>query len=471
MSASLLVEQIYPRLPVFLQNAACCYHGKKEAKVRYGPEFDRRLRELLDSEKWSASEIEAYQNEKLRALIRHAYENVPYYRERWRALKISPDDIRSCADLLRLPVLTKEEISQNAERFVAQTTPKRELLARHTSGTTAKALHFYTTRAAVAFQWAVWWRHRLRFGISPGSWHANFTGYRVVPLGQRTPPYWRWNYPMRQVLVNMQSLTSDKIADIVELLNSRRLQYFSGYPSIIHMLAALASEAGLRLTQPPRVICTGAESMLDFQRRDIQAFSGAILTDHYGTTEGCCNASHCPEFVYHEDFEFGVMEGIEQNSTDPAKTILCTGFACDAFPFIRYEIGDTAIWGDGYQCSCRRHSRVLRRLEGRRDDYVVTPEGARIMRWDYLFKDLVNIKEAQVVQKELGKVVIRVVRRSAYSVQDEEELRKEIRSWVSPSLEVRFDYVDEIPRGANGKFRAVLSMLPSSESSAEQVHC
>src|SRR5215831_15982771 len=458
MSASLLVEQIYPRLPVFLQNAACCYHGKKEAKVRYGPEFDRRLRELLDSEKWSASEIEAYQNEKLRALIRHAYENVPYYRERWRALKISPDDIRSCADLLRLPVLTKEEISQNAERFVAQTTPKRELLARHTSGTTAKALHFYTTRAAVAFQWAVWWRHRLRFGISPGSWHANFTGYRVVPLGQRTPPYWRWNYPMRQVLVNMQSLTSDKIADIVELLNSRRLQYFSGYPSIIHMLAALASEAGLRLTQPPRVICTGAESMLDFQRRDIQAFSGAILTDHYGTTEGCCNASHCPEFVYHEDFEFGVMEGIEQNSTDPAKTILCTGFACDAFPFIRYEIGDTAIWDDGYQCPCRRHSRVLRRLEGRRDDYVVTPEGARIMRWDYLFKDLVNIKEAQVVQKELGKVVIRVVRRSAYSVQDEEELRKEIRSWVSPSLEVRFDYVDEIPRGANGKFRAVLSM-------------
>ena len=124
MSESLLAEQIYPRLPVFLQNAACWYYGKKEARYASGVSFDRRLQELVDSEKWSASEIEAYQNEKLRSLIRHAYDNVPYYRERWKALKISPDDIRSRDDLHKLPVLTKEEIRQNADRFVSQKTPR-----------------------------------------------------------------------------------------------------------------------------------------------------------------------------------------------------------------------------------------------------------------------------------------------------------------------------------------------------------
>ena len=225
MSESVLVEQIYPRLPVFLQNAACWYYGKKEARVRLGPEFDRRLRELVDSEKWSAGEIEAYQNEKLRQLIRHAYENVPYYRERWKSLKISPDDIRSRDDLAKLPVLTKEDVRQNFERFVSEKTSRQELVFRHTSGTTGKALHFYVTNEAIALQWAVWWRHRLRFGVEPGAWHANFTGKRVVPLAQRTPPYWRWNRPLHQALLNMHHLTPDKIGSVIDFWNRISLNF------------------------------------------------------------------------------------------------------------------------------------------------------------------------------------------------------------------------------------------------------
>ena len=472
MSESVLVERIYPRLPVFLQNAACWYYGKKEAQVRFGRVFEQRLRELTDSEKWSAGEIEAYQNDRLRSLIQHAYENVPYYRERWKALKIAPDDIRSRDDLNKLPVLTKEEIRQNADRFVSQKTPRRELLSRHTSGTTGKALHFYMTQEAVAFQWAVWWRHRLRFGASPGSWHANFTGQRVVPITQRTPPYWRWNRPMRQVLINMQSLTPGRIASIVEMLNSQRLDFYCGYPSFIHMLAVNASEAGLRLSSPPRMIFTGAENMLDFQRRDIQAFTRATLSDHYGCTEACGNASRCPEFVYHEDFEFGIMEGVERTPGDAARTIVCTGFACDAFPFIRYEVGDTAVWQDGKGCACGRNSTVLLRVEGRCDDYVVTPEGARIARLDYLFKDALNVKEAQIIQERLGEITIRLVRRVTYSTKDELEIRRDIESWLSPALGVRFEYVQEIPRENNGKFRAVLSRLQSEPHNlvAEQVN-
>ena len=461
MSESALVEQIYPRLPVFLQNAACWYYGKKEARVRFGPAFERRLQELVESEKWSASEIQAYQNERLRTLVRHAYENVPYYRERWKSLKISPDDIRSRDDLHKLPVLTKEEVRQNAGKFVAQNTPRRELLSRHTSGTTGKALHFYMTKEAVAFQWAVWLRHRLRFGVAPGTWHANFTGQRVVPITQRTPPYWRWNRPMHQVLINMQSLTPAKIASIVDLLNSQPFEFYTGYPSFIHMLAVNATDAGLRLTSPPRVIFTGAENMLDFQRRDIQAFTGAILSDHYGSTEACCNASRCPEFVYHEDFEFCIMEGIERTPGDRARSIVCTGFAGGAFPFIRYEVGDTAVWQEGKGCPCGRNSAVMLRIEGRCDDYIVTPEGARIARLDYLFKDALNVKEAQIIQERLGEITVRLVCRSSYARKDELEIRRDISSWLSPSLEVQFEYVQEISKEQNGKFRAVLSRLKS----------
>lgn len=458
-----LAQRMYPRLLVVLQNAACWYYGKKESRLRFGREFDSHLRQLVDSEKWSAGEIEAYQSEKIRALVRSAYDNVPYYTERWKTLKIHPDDIRSREDLPKLPILTKEDVRLNAELLVSQKVSRRDLVARHTGGTTGKALHFYTTRQAIAFQWAVWWRHRMRFGVSPGTWHANFTGHRVVPITQRKPPFWRWNRPMRQALINMQSLLPDRIEEIVAFLNSRSFDFYSGYPSVIHMLASNALEAGLRLTSRPRVIFTGAENILGFQRRDIEAFTGAVLTDQYGTTEGCVNASSCPQFVYHEDFEFGVMEGIQQEPDGCSKTIVCTGFACDAFPFIRYEVGDSGTWKDGGGCSCGRNSSVLMRLDGRTDDYVITPEGAHIMRFDYLFKDSLNIREAQVIQDKLGEIRVLVVRRSAYATKDELEIRRGIKSWVSPSLSVTFDYVNDIPRERNGKFRAVLSCLSTHE--------
>ena len=471
MSESVLVEQIYPRLPVFLQNAACWYYGKKEARVRCGKIFEQRLRELMNSEKWSAAEIESYQNEKLRFLIRHAYDSVPYYRERWKALKLSPEDIRNRGDLAKLPVLTKEDVRQNFSRLVSERVSRHELVRRHTSGTTGKALHFYVTNEAIAFQWAIWWRHRMRFGLEPGSWHANFTGKRVVPLDQSSPPYWRWNRRMCQALLTMHHLTPAKMSSVMEFLNTNHFDFYSGYPSIIHMLALNAFEAGLTLDAPPRAVVTGAENMLDFQRRDIEKFTGAILTDQYGCSEGCGNASHCPQFVYHEDFEFGILEGAELSPNHPAKSILCTGFGCDAFPFIRYEVGDAGVWQqDGAACSCGRHSRAMTRIEGREDDYVVTPEGARIMRFDYIFKDALNVSEVQIVQEQMGEITARVVRRSSYGAKDEAEISREVQRWISPTIRVRFEYPGEIERGANGKFRAVVSRLKSSASTQASDH-
>ena len=458
VSETALIERVYPRLPVFLQSASCWYSGRKESRARFGPLFDRHLRELMDSEKWSAAEIEAFQDEQVRRLIRHAYDNVPFYGERWRSLGITPDDIRSRADLVKLPVLTKEEVRQNLDRLRSRTAIAGELVLKHTSGTTGKALHFYVSRRSIPFQWAVWWRHRLRFGVQPGGWHANFTGKRVVPLNQNRPPYWRWNRPMHQALLNMHHLTRGKVRSIVEFLDSHRFEYYSGYPSIVHMLAAMALAEGIVLTSKPRAIFTGAENVLDFQRRDIAEFSGAILTDQYGSSEGCGNASHCPQFVHHEDFEFCVLEGVERASRDPAHTILATGFASDVFPFIRYEVGDTAVWQpEGSACPCGRRSRALARIEGRMDDYVVTPEGARIMRFDYIFKDSLNVKEAQVVQQRPGEISVRLVRRAGYGLQDELDLRREFARCVSPALVLHFEYVSEIERERNGKFRAVVS--------------
>ncbi len=465
-----VAESLYEKLPVFLQNAACSYYGWRESRARFGDEFQRRLESLQQSQFWSASDIASYQDENLRTLIHHAYETVPYYRQAMNDRKLRPSDIAGVRDLPKLPILRKEDVRHNAQSLISTAVDPRRLIERHTSGTTGKSLRFYSTAESIAFQWAVWARHRQRFGIAPFTWHANFTGKRAVPPEQKKPPFWRWNWPMRQAVLTMHHMTPEKAPAVAAFLNQHDFLFYSGYPSVLHAFVLSARDAGVRLQRPPKFIVTGAENVLDYQRSDLEGFTGATLTDQYGTSEGCINASHCEHLRYHEDHEFGILEcgdALVDEAGRRSGTVLGTGFGNLAFPLIRYEIGDTAVWEkEDLRCTCGRQSRVITRIEGRQDDYVITPEGRRIMRFDYLFKETPHVRESQIVQDRLGEIRILIVQRPGYSAEEERYIKTEVERWISPRLQLRFEYVPEIERERNGKFRAVLSRLQRSDSGA-----
>ena len=458
---SQLRERIYPRLPIFAQNLACGLQGSSQRKLRYGGVFAERLAWLEQSQWWTASQIEEYQEDTLQKLIRHAYDTVPYYRRTFDTLKLTPADIRTSADLPKLPVLTKEDVFRQRDELVSKAYDPKDLVFCHTSGTTGKSLQFYQEPSAVQFRWAVWWRHKQRFGVAFDDPYATFTGLTAVPLDQHKPPYWRENKPMRQTIFTMHHVIPATVPAIVERLNQGGFSYYSGYPSIIHLLASLIREQGLRITAPPKAIFTGAETLYEDQRQTMADVFGCVVTDQYGFSEGCGNASRCPQDLFHEDFEFGILECDQAQTAengDRRGTIVATGFAGFAMPFIRYQVGDVGTW-QAAPCSCGRHSKVLSRIEGRVEDYVVTPEGRHILRFDYIFKDTHHVREAQVVQDRPDGIRIVVVRRTGYSTDDEALIREEIRRRVSERLQVSFEYVDEIPREANGKFRAVKSLL------------
>jgi phenylacetate-CoA ligase len=263
----------------------------------------------------------------------------------------------------------------------------------------------------------------------------------------------------------MHHLTPDRIRSLVTELDGKGTRFWSGYPSIVHVYCRLIAESGLELRQPPQFVFTGAENMLATQKRDIEALTGAVLSDQYGFTEGAGNASHCEKLVYHEDFEYGVLECVDaepQPNGEVTGRIVATGFASHGFPLIRYDVGDIGVWAPAdYACACGRASRVLLRIEGRVDDYVVTPEGRRIMRFDYLFKETHGIREAQVVQDKVGEIVIRVVLEPGTAAAELDMVRRLVAEWISPRLEVRFEVMDELPRRSNGKLQAVVSHLPA----------
>lgn len=364
-------------------------------------------------------------------------------------------------DLQKFPVLSKEDVRRYWMGMLSDEADKQTLIAHHTSGSTGKALDFFLSRKNLQFYWATVWRGRARAGIHKGDSHLNFTGKLVVPLQQNQPPYWRYNRALNQYMLNMQHVTAKKTPHIVRFINDCRPKFIVGYPSIIHSFTQFVEETGLKVEHIPLCMFPAAEKLYDFQREQIlRVFPGMKIMEHYGFSENVASASKCINGHYHEDWELGHLElyAPEVSEKGMTGTLLATGFKNTAMPFIRYDVGDTATFADR-NCTCGLESRVITDIEGRKEDYVLTPEGTRIMRFDYLFKATRTVKECQVIQRQPGEIIIRVVRRTDYKQSDEQNIENLVHSMISPNMKVSFDYVTEIPRTKAGKFRAVISEL------------
>ncbi|GAB6278092.1 MAG: phenylacetate--CoA ligase family protein [Lentimicrobium sp.] len=455
-----LIENIYNNSPVFLQNVGCSIIGLKERQSRLGGKFNFYYSSLKKTEWFSEEQITTYQNKQISEIINYSYKNIPYYRELFSVNNINPNDIKSVEDLEKISILEKETVRNNFHKLQSINF-NQKVIHSHTSGSTGKSLQFLMSIDAIQFRWALWFRHKSRFGISPNDPYATFTGKVAIPINQTRPPFWRENWPMNQTIFTMHHLSKEKVPFIVKRLNKGDFVYYTGYPSIIYNLAETIKELNLNITNPPKIIITGAESLLEFQVQLISEVFKCPVTDQYGFSEGCGNASSCEHGFYHEDFEYGVLECYNPQINDDGSItgeILATGFTNLAMPFIRYRVGDTATWVEK-ECECGRKSKIIREINGRTEDYVITPEGNKILRFDYIFKDTINVVEAQVVQKKLGEIIIRVVRRGDYKEKDENCIRREVHDKISPNLKVIFEYPLSIEREKTGKFRAVKSYI------------
>jgi phenylacetate-CoA ligase len=141
--------------------------------------------------------------------------------------------------------------------------------------------------------------------------------------------------------------------------------------------------------------------------------------------------------------------------------MLCTGLLNTDMPLIRYRNGDRGIVArKASTCACGRPLPELKEIEGRISDLIITPDGRRLSPAyvEIIYDEEHPIAEAQLVQHALDHVTLRYVPLSGFDAQAERNLR---RSVVKILGEVRVDLqaMDRIPRGPNGKMRAVVSEL------------
>jgi len=282
-----------------------------------------------------------------------------------------------------------------------------------------------------------------------------FSGRSVVPLEQTKPPYWRYNLPGRQLMFSGYHLGPETAKAYLEEVRRSKLRWIHGYPSLVALLAYYAIELGMQM--PMRWITIGAESLLANQRQVIREAFGVEPIQHYGIAEGVANISECTSGKMHVDEDFAAVEFVPADEPGVYR-VIGTGFANSAFPLIRYDTGDMVSLAEG-SCDCGRHGRVVAAIDGRKEDFIILSNGVRLGRLDHLFKNSVNINEAQLFQSEAGSMDVRVVKGIKYSVQDEQQLRAEIIKRVGEFLDFRIVYVDQVERTRRGKLRFVVSTI------------
>ncbi len=440
-------------------------HGWHLDRWRYGRDLDEHVARTVEREQWPAARWNEWRDHSLARLLHHAATTVPWYRDDWAARR-RRGDRGSWEELERWPVLPKSTVRSSPRAFVSDRPRSPKLFEDHTSGTTGTPLSVWLDRPAVRAWYALFEARVRRWnGVRRGDRWAVIGGQLVVPVDRADPPYWVWNASSRQLYLSAFHIRAAAAPAYVRALRKHRVRWLLGYPSAIASLARAAEEAGV-LPPPLEVVVTNAEPLLQRQKALIERVFRCPVRDTYGMAEAVAGASACGSGVLHLWPDAGVIEVLNRTHGAPVPPgttgrFVCTGLVNWAMPLVRYDIGDRGRVAEASACKCGRLLPTLAAVEGRDDDVVVTRDGRLIGRLDPVFKSDLPVVEAQIVQHDLDRFEIALV--PAYGFDDywAQVLRSRLRQRVG-DVAVEIRTVEAIPRGANGKFRAVISELTSS---------
>ena len=449
----MLLHNIYKRLPAPARSAAASVRGAYLQALRYGAETEAIVEEALDHESWSPERLAGWQQEQLARLLHRAATRVPYYRAYW-AERRAKGDGTSCEYLENWPVLDKDAVREHGAAFVADDRDVRKMYRDHTSGSTGKPVTVWLTRECLRRLYG-YFEARVRgwHGVTRHDRWAIAGGQLVTPVSRTKPPFWVWNAPGRQLYLSSYHLKPEYIPAYAEAIRRYRVQYIYGYTSSLFALAREMRDSGpVKL----RVAMTNAEPLSEYQRNTIAEGFGCRVAETYGMCELAAFASECPDGAMHLWPEMGHVEALETGE------LVCSGLLNVDMPLIRYRVGDRGEGVAGGTCSCGKNLPLFGCVEGRIDDVLYAADGRAIGRLDPLFKGDLRLKEAQIVQEAFTRVLVRYVPDKGFGAREVERLVRGLHDRMG-SVEVRLEPLREIPRGPNGKFRAVVCNLKPEE--------
>jgi len=458
------INNIYNSMPYDVQKVLFTLYCKKLYRKRYGEKYEHACKSLETVEKYSYEELRAYQSDKLKLLIEHCYNTVPYYNRIMTERKLKPSDISTVDDLDKLPILTRQDVLMHGKEMISSRYSVKQLIHGHTSGTTGSPLNFYWDHNMWFMNNIFDWRQKRWAGMKLGDPYGVLLGRTIVPVKRNKPPFWQHNKYENQTWFSSFHLSEAYIREIYNEVTRFQPLFLEGYPSTLYVLAKLFEQFGLRHNL--KAAFTSSETLLASQRELIEQTFSCNVFDYYGSAERVIWATEC--FCHngkHLSMDYGITEIVDEQNKSLAHGdegyLVGTSILNYGMPFIRYKIGDKSSVNMS-SCGCGSHMPIMGNVSTKQEDIVVTPSGRHISGsvLTHPFKPLDSIMMSQIVQDEPDHIVVKlVVNNDKFSNKDSDQLVTALSERLGGEIRIDISIVKDIEREKSGKFKWVKSKV------------
>lgn len=435
--------------------------------------YQRFVTLLEKSETFDKERLLALQHKGLKRFLRHAWEQVPAYKDRLRPLFASGED----ADLSKwheVPVLTRPEVQSESRELRAENVPRQagDTKTKHTSGSTGTPMIHHRSNLQQTANQATWERALRWHGLDGNKrvieLATDYDGAAQYPEGAKAQEWCR-GYPKGQVFLLDNLSTS--LSQQVDFLMRHPTEYLIAFPNNALGLVEEAQRMGVKLPKYDAVLVSG--EVLDANTREtiLESLSNKVV-NLYGASEAGRLAAECPQCNHlHVHEEISYLEIVDEKGlpVEPGQIgrILTTSYYNFAMPLIRYASGDYGAFLET-PCPCERSSRALKFVAGRQRNLFHFNDGTS--KWPNLrMKELRTIypfKQLQVVQDRLDHLTLHMVPSETEQDIDKDALQDVFRRSLHPSLNISIELCnEEIKRTGSGKFEDFISKIGLSQKS------
>ncbi|MEE9150455.1 MAG: phenylacetate--CoA ligase [Thermoplasmata archaeon] len=325
-------------------------------------------------EKMKPEAIAALQNERLRKIVRYAYENVPFYRKKFKDAGLEPDHIKSSEDLHKVPFTVKDDLREHYPYGILAV-PRESIVRFHaSSGTTGIPTVVGYTKKDIE----TWSRLMARTiacpGVKKGDIMQNVYGYGLFTGGLG------FHYGAELLGVSVIPTSAGNTKRQLKMLKDLKSTVLACTPSYALYLSEAAEEGGYapKGDFALKFGLFGAEAWSEEARKKIQDHLGLGAYDCYGLSElyGPGVAMEC-EFqnglhIWTDEFLVETIDPESGEVLEPGKKgeLVFTMLTREAMPLLRFRTRDLAAISQE-ECECGRYHARIMRIFGRSDDMLI----------------------------------------------------------------------------------------------------
>jgi phenylacetate-CoA ligase len=417
------------------------------------------LNELKKTEFSSREVLSELQLYRLKALLLHCRDRVPYYRHLFDDVGLEPEAIERVDDIQRLPILTKDDIRTHFSDLKASDFETFRPRIKETGGSTGQPLRLYHDELSHSTMWGNIYRGFGFAGYSLGDKYLTIASGSLLPKKLKFGRNFYFFF-QNSLIVPSYHIEQDYVAEIVSLIRRKRPKFVYGYSSSLVSLARIIQSSGI-VIEGIQAVFTTADMLYPDQRELIEEALSTKVFDNYGCPEAGVMTFECSEHDgYHYNMESAYVEVVDPDASGAGR-LISTNLTNFAFPIVRYDTGDIGRIERGGLCRCGRSHDKVSALLGRQRD-ILTLSSGRMIHGAFFnhFPGFYNyriIERYQIIQTQLDHLEVHVQLQAGYTIDDILSLAHEIEIALDGMVTVTLIQNEFRESSLSKKHRTVIS--------------